>query len=64
VKLNRGILKLLKREKQPNGRYKLIYRCGFHKLTMKEVVAEWLKKHSQHSAPGYEPKAPEGQDGD
>ncbi len=58
VKVNRGILKLVRREKQPNGRFKLIYRSDFHDMTMKEVVAEWLKKHAKYSASGYAPVSP------
>lgn len=48
AKKNRGILKLIKREKMPNGRFHLIYRTPVHQTTFKEVVAAWLKKHAKY----------------
>ena len=42
VRLNRGILKLTKRVKQPDGTYKLGYEKEFENKTYKMVILEWL----------------------
>ncbi len=48
AKKNRGLLKLVKREKMPNGRFHLVYRTPIHQTTFKDVMAAWLKKHAKY----------------
>lgn len=55
AKKNRGLMKLISREKLPNGRFQLIYRTAVHATTYPEVVEKWLKKHA-----GYARKAQGG----
>lgn len=50
LKINRGILKLVSREKLKNGMFKLRYATPAKDKTYQEVVQEWLQKHSQPSA--------------
>ena len=46
AKKNRGLMKLISREKLPNGRFQLIYRTAVHETTYTDVVAKWLTKHA------------------
>ena len=45
AKKNRGLMKLISREKLDNGRFQLIYRTKVHPTTYRDVVATWFKKH-------------------
>lgn len=46
-KTDRSVLKLVEREELPDGRYRLVYRGEFTKLTFQEVLENWLKKHAK-----------------
>lgn len=48
VKVNRGLLKLISRKKLPNGRYHLVYKTKLHNEPMKQIVSDWVKKHSEY----------------
>jgi hypothetical protein len=45
VKINRGILKLVQRERQPDGRYHLVYACPWRPGTYRDQLHAWLSKH-------------------
>jgi hypothetical protein len=47
-KKNRGLLKLVKRERMANGRFYLVYETEWHKRGYSDVVTEWVGKHAQH----------------
>jgi hypothetical protein len=44
LKINRGILKLVKREKLPDGRYKLDYVSKFKPMTYQDCLIKWLER--------------------
>jgi len=55
VKTNRGILKLIKREKfkGTSGKFHLIYRAKIHQMTQEEILKEWIGKHAKYHAKEY-----------
>ncbi len=46
AKKNRGLMKLVHREKLPSGRFQLVYRTKVHPTTYTEVIEKWIKKHA------------------
>jgi len=44
LKINRGILKLVKRDKLPDGRYKLYYVSKFKRMSYQDCLINWLEK--------------------
>ena len=46
AKKNRGLMKLISREKLPNGRFQLVYRTKVHPTSYRDVVEKWIKKHA------------------
>jgi hypothetical protein len=48
-KTDRSVLKLVKRVKQPNGDYQLLYRGKWRDDTFADVLALWCEKWGEHS---------------
>lgn len=46
-KTDRSVLKLVERELLKDGRYRLVYRGEFSKMTFEEVLTNWLSKHAK-----------------
>lgn len=46
-KTDRSALKLVHREKLPDGRFRLIYQSDFTDKTFSQVIEDWLKKHGE-----------------
>lgn len=44
-KTDRGVLKVVKREKLSGGTWRLVYASDFRDLTYSEALAEWISKH-------------------
>ena len=44
LKINRGILKIVGRERMPNGTYKINYNADFNDKDFSDVLATWLKR--------------------
>jgi len=51
-KTDRGLMKLVSREKLPNGTWKLQYRADLRDETFHDVVLRWLRTSSQHKRGG------------
>jgi len=46
-KTDRGVLKVVSRERLEDRRFRIVYRADFRDDTFADVVSDWLKRHGE-----------------